>query len=195
MASAKKKPVWVNGPNILTLLRILATPVVFWLILEDNGWKGELRVWGAALFIVFMISDGIDGYWARSRNLVTDLGRLLDPIADKFLTCGALVALSILQELPWWVTALVLLREIGITADRIVRASAKEIVAAAYLGKIKTVLQSIAIPLALMPHQFVTGALPGFWLNVITMTLAVVFTIVSGLDYIWRATRKKRDVR
>lgn len=183
---------WLNGPNTVTLLRIAATPFVLWLILADRGELGDLRLWGAALFVIFMLSDALDGYWARSRSLVTDLGKLLDPIADKFLTGGALIALSILGELPWWVTALVLVRELGITVHRLVSARASVVVAAAWMGKLKTVMQSVAIPLALLPHTLWTGGF-GVILNTVTMSLAVVLTVLSGLDYVVTHHRAKRQ--
>lgn len=172
-----------NGPNVITALRIVATPFVLWLLLADGGRMTDARVWGAVLFVIFMLSDALDGYWARSCGLITDLGKLLDPIADKFLTGGALVVLAILGELPWWITAVVLVREIGITVHRLIAAGAHIVLAAAWLGKLKTVLQSIAIPLALLPHQQFSGEF-GWWLNVVTMTAAVILTIVSGIDYV-----------
>lgn len=182
----------LNGPNIITASRIVATPLVLWLILADQGQLGPLRVWGAVLFVLFMASDSLDGYWARSRGLVTDLGKLLDPIADKFLTGGALVVLAVLGELPWWVCAVVLVREIGITVHRLIAASSNVVFAAAWLGKLKTVMQSIAIPLAVLPHQVFTGDF-GWWINVITMSAAVVLTIVSGIDYLLSLPRLPRQ--
>lgn len=181
----------LNGPNIITASRIVATPLVLWLILADQGQQGPLRIWGAVLFVLFMASDSLDGYWARSRGLVTDLGKLLDPIADKFLTGGALIVLAVLGELPWWVCAVVLVREIGITVHRLIAASSNVVLAAAWLGKLKTVMQSIAIPLAVLPHQVFTGAF-GWWINVITMSAAVILTIVSGIDYLLSLRRLPR---
>ncbi|MDO4241209.1 MAG: CDP-diacylglycerol--glycerol-3-phosphate 3-phosphatidyltransferase [Microbacteriaceae bacterium] len=176
------KPSNLNGPNIITLTRIVATPPVLWLLLVDDGKMGAARWWAAGLFVLFMASDALDGYWARSRGLVTDLGKLLDPIADKVLTGGALVVLSMLAELPWWVTVLVLVREIGITVHRLV-AARQTVLAAAWLGKIKTALQSVAIPLAIVPHLPFTGVW-GVVLNTSLMTAAVVMTVASGIDYV-----------
>jgi len=90
-----------NLPNIITIVRILLAPVFFWMLLADNGADGSLRWWAAVLFIVAIATDGVDGAIARRYNLVTDLGKLLDPIADKILTGAALIGLSILGELPW----------------------------------------------------------------------------------------------
>lgn len=180
----------LNLPNTITIVRIALTPLFVWLFFADGGQGGPMRWWAAALFIVAIASDGIDGAIARRYGLVTDLGKLLDPIADKVLTGAALVILSIAGELPWWVTIVVLLREVGITVHRMVVLS-DHVVAAAWMGKLKTVLQAIAISLALLPLAGVLGD----WivvLNVVTMSAAVVLTIASGIDYIVTAFRGRR---
>lgn len=182
----------LNGPNILTVLRIVATPLVLSLLLIEGGASQAARLWACALFVLFMASDALDGYWARSRNLVTDLGKLLDPIADKFLTGGALVVLSLLGELPWWITALVLVREVGITVHRLIAAQAQVVLAAAWLGKLKTATQSVAILVALLPLAEYAGDF-GYWLSVLVMSMAVVLTIVSGFDYIWGLQKLPRS--
>ncbi len=182
-----------NLPNVITVVRILLAPLFIWLLLADAGNDAALRWWAAALFIVAIATDGIDGAIARRQNLVTDLGKLLDPIADKVLTGGALVGLSILGELPWWVTGVILLREIGITVFRFAMLS-DHVIPASRGGKLKTVMQSVAISLALVPLDLVFGEWV-HWLNGITMTIAVVLTIVTGLEYLlsaWRETRKQR---
>lgn len=176
------KPSNWNAPNIITMARIVATPFFLWMLLADAGENGALRWWAGVLFIVFMASDALDGYLARSRGLITDLGKLLDPIADKFLTGGALIALSILGELPWWVTALVLLREVGITVHRLFEAR-QVVLAAAWMGKLKTVAQTVAIPFAIFPFATVVGDWV-IWVNIITMTIAVVLTVLSCIDYV-----------
>ena len=99
-------------PNAITIVRILCAPVFLWMPLADGGADGPLRWWAAALFIVAIATDGLDGYLARRHEIVTDLGKLLDPIADKVLTGFAFIGLSILGELPWWITIVVLVREI-----------------------------------------------------------------------------------
>jgi CDP-diacylglycerol--glycerol-3-phosphate 3-phosphatidyltransferase len=134
------------------------------------------------LFIVAIATDGIDGYLARRYEIVTDLGKLLDPIADKALTGCAFVGLSILGELPWWVTIVVLVREVGITVYRFAVVS-DHVLAAAWMGKLKTVAQAVALSLALAP----LASLGGDWINVvntITMWIAVILTIASGIDYV-----------
>ena len=110
-------------PNTITIVRILLAPVFLWMLLVDGGADGPLRWWAAALFIVAIATDGVDGWIARRYEIVTDLGKLLDPIADKILTGFAFIGLSILGELPWWITIVVLAREVGVTVHRLVVAS------------------------------------------------------------------------
>lgn len=185
-----------NAPNVITAARIVATPIFLWMLLADHGAMGGLRWAAAAFFVIAIASDAWDGYLARSKGLVTDLGKLLDPIADKFLTGGALVALSILGELPWWVTVVVLVREIGVTVHRLFEARSI-VMAAAWMGKLKTVAQAVAISLALFPFPLILGEWM-HWVNVLTMSVAVVLTIASGIDYIFgylRARRASADPR
>jgi CDP-diacylglycerol--glycerol-3-phosphate 3-phosphatidyltransferase len=184
-------------PNAITIVRILCAPVFLWMLLADGGADGALRWWAAVLFIVAIATDGIDGYLARRHDIVTDLGKLLDPIADKALTGAAFVGLSILGELDWWITVLVLVREVGITVHRLVVAS-DHVVAAAWMGKLKTVAQAVALSLALLPLWTILGE----WIhivNAVAMTIAVLLTVASGIDYIVtevrgaRAGRKERS--
>lgn len=185
-----------NAPNIITGARIVATPFFIWMLLADHGQMGALRWAAAVFFVVAIATDAWDGYIARSRGLVTDLGKLLDPIADKFLTGSALVCLSILDELNWWVTIVVLVREIGITVHRLFEARSV-VLAAAWMGKLKTVAQSVAIALALFPFaSLASGTLFAeimTWLNTITMTIAVGLTIASGIDYVIHVLRLRKD--
>ncbi|MBL3698475.1 CDP-diacylglycerol--glycerol-3-phosphate 3-phosphatidyltransferase [Leucobacter luti] len=181
-----------NAPNIITVARMIATPFFVWMLLADHGENGPLRWAAAAFFVIAIATDAWDGYLARSRGLVTDLGKLLDPIADKLLTGAALVGLSILGELPWWITIVVLIREVGITVHRLMIVS-DVVVAAAWMGKLKTVAQSVAITLALLPLADVLGAAApiAIWANIITMTIAVVLTILSGIDYVLAYVRNR----
>lgn len=190
---AVAKPSNWNLPNAITVVRILLAPIFIWLLLADNGADSPVRYAAAVLFIVAIATDGIDGHIARSRNLVTDLGKLLDPIADKVLTGGALVGLSILAELPWWVTIVILVREIGITVFRMAVLSDR-VIPASRGGKLKTIAQSVAISLALLPLWNLFGEWV-HWLNGVTMTIAVLLTVVTGIDYLvdaWRLSRKAR---
>lgn len=183
----------LNLPNTITIVRILLAPVFLWLLFADAGAGGSLRWAATALFVIAIATDGIDGHIARSRNQVTDLGKLLDPIADKVLTGSALVALSILDELPWWVTIVILVREVGITVHRMVVLS-DHVVAAAWMGKLKTVVQAVAISFALAPLP----ALLGDWMlvvNGVLMAAALVLTVASGVDYIAAEARGARLAR
>ena len=177
-------------PNVITVVRILCAPVFVWMLLADGGDAGPLRWWAAVLFIVAIATDGLDGYLARRYEIVTDLGKLLDPIADKVLTGAAFVGLSILGELPWWITVVVLVREIGITVYRFIVVS-DHVLAAAWMGKLKTMAQAVALSLALLPLWTIVGEWI-FWLNGITMAVAVVLTIASGIDYIVTEVRGAR---
>lgn len=186
------KPSNLNAPNIITAARIIATPFFLWLLLAA-GDSAPLRWAAAAFFVVAIATDALDGYLARSRGLITDLGKLLDPIADKALTGTALVGLAIIGELPWWIVALVLVREIGITIHRLMIVS-DVVVAAAWMGKLKTVAQSVAIALALTPlaHLDGTAGTVFTWVNIVTMTIAVFLTLASGVDYIVAFVRGRK---
>ena len=184
-------------PNVITIVRILCAPVFLWMLLADGGADGPLRWWAAALFIVAIATDGVDGWIARRYEIVTDLGKLLDPIADKVLTGFAFIGLSILAELPWWITIVVLIREIGITVHRLMVAG-NHVVAAAWMGKLKTVAQALALSLALLPlASLAGGAWPGviWWINLAAMTIAVALTIASGIDYVVTEVRGARRDR
>ncbi|MGA1838325.1 CDP-diacylglycerol--glycerol-3-phosphate 3-phosphatidyltransferase [Herbiconiux sp. 11R-BC] len=189
-AAALPQPSNWNLPNAITIVRILLAPVFFVMLLADNGADGGLRWAAAVLFILAIATDGIDGHIARSRNLVTDLGKLLDPIADKVLTGAALIGLSILAELPWWVTIVILVREVGITVWRFVQLSDR-VIPASRGGKLKTLVQSIAISLALLPFPMLLGDWVN-WVNGVFMTLALLLTVVTGIDYLVQAWRLNR---
>lgn len=182
-----------NVANIVTVARILMAPAFVVLLLLDGGADGYLRYIAGALFIVASATDGVDGFLARRRNLVTDAGKLLDPIADKILIGGALVALSILDEVPWWITIVILVREVGITVLRFV-ALREHVIAASLLGKVKTWVQIIAISVAIVPLWTFLGDWVqslAFWL----LVLAVVITVVSGAEYLWQAWKGRPSKR
>lgn len=175
-----------NVPNALTVLRILMVPLFAWMLLShphDTAW----RLGTTAVFIIAMVTDFIDGKLARKHNLITKFGKLMDPIADKALTGMAFIGLSIIGELWWWVTILILVREWGITLLR-VAVLKYGVIAANRGGKLKTMLQSIALPLYLLP-------LPG-WLHpvaFVVMMAAFVVTIVTGLDYVREAIKLRNN--
>ena len=165
-------------------------PAFVWLLLADAGEMGALRMLAAALFIVAILTDSVDGILARRQNLITDLGKILDPIADKVLIGGALVALSILGEVPWWVTVVILVREIGITVFRfaIIRT---RVVAASKGGKLKTILQAVTLSMFLLPLV----PLLGEWILVVTgilMAATVIVTVATGIDYLVKAWQSAR---
>ena len=167
-----------NLPNALTVLRILGVPVFLWLLLQEGGEDAGWRWWAFGVFALLMITDKIDGDLARSRNLVTDFGKIADPIADKALMIGALVGLNIIELLPWWITAIIVVRELGITLWRVVQLRGGHVVPASKGGKLKTVAQSLAVALFLMPLAWL------FWPAWIVMIIAVAITVVTGIQYI-----------
>ncbi|WP_213816572.1 CDP-diacylglycerol--glycerol-3-phosphate 3-phosphatidyltransferase [Glaciihabitans sp. dw_435] len=179
-----------NIANIITVIRILLAPVFIWLLLADNGEMGGLRWLAAALFIFSILTDSLDGILARGRNLITNVGIILDPIADKVLIGGALVALSILGELWWWVTIIIMVREIGITVFRFVVISTV-VIPASKAGKLKTVVQAVAIALFLVPLAAVLGDWV-LWINWIVMAFAFVLTVYTGIEYLVQFRRSSR---
>ena len=185
-------------PNAITIARILCAPVFLWLLLTDGVTGGGLRWAAGIVFIVAIATDGVDGYIARRFEIVSDLGKLLDPIADKALTGVAFVGLSILGELPWWVTIVVLVREVGITIYRFLVVS-DHVLAAAWMGKLKTVAQAVALSIALLPLASLSDATVWqsvvWWAGTVTMTIAVILTIASGIDYVVSEVRGARTKR
>ena len=180
-----------NIANIITVVRILLTPVFFWMLLADDGAMGGLRWVAAVTFVVVIATDALDGYLARSRRLVSNVGIILDPIADKALTGAALIGLSILGELWWWVTIVILVREIGITVFRF-SVLRRRVIPASRGGKAKTMAQAIAISLFLFPFAELLGDWV-HWINWIAMAIALALTVLSGLDYLRAAFKARRD--
>jgi CDP-diacylglycerol--glycerol-3-phosphate 3-phosphatidyltransferase len=171
----------MNVANALTMLRLVLVPVfVLFLLAGGTGW----RIAAFAVFLIASVTDLLDGRIARQRGLITDFGKIADPIADKALTGAALVTLSAQGALAWWVTAVILAREVGVTGLRfwVIRHG---VIAASRGGKIKTLLQVLAIALYVLPGP------PGI-VRTVVMGLAVVVTVVTGADYIVRAVRLRR---
>jgi CDP-diacylglycerol---glycerol-3-phosphate 3-phosphatidyltransferase len=173
----------LNVANILTVTRLALVPVFLLTLLaapdDSTGW----RLVAALVFAVASVTDHIDGTLARKFDLVTDFGKVIDPIADKALTGSALVGLSILGELPWWVTLTIAGREILITLLRfwVIRYG---VIAASYGGKLKTIVQIFAIGLFLLPLP--AGFDPFNWA---VMWVALALTVGTGVDYVVRALR------
>jgi CDP-diacylglycerol--glycerol-3-phosphate 3-phosphatidyltransferase len=177
----------VNIANGLTLLRLLLVPVFVALLFADGGHATGWRVGAFVAFAVAAITDRIDGDLARSRGLVTNVGKIADPIADKALIGAALIGLSTLGGVPWWVTGVVLSRELGVTLLRFI-VIRHGVIPASRGGKVKTFLQGVAIGLYVLP-------LPGGWphdMRFAVLMAAVVVTLVTGADYIARAWTLRR---
>jgi CDP-diacylglycerol--glycerol-3-phosphate 3-phosphatidyltransferase/cardiolipin synthase len=181
--------IW-NLPKVLTMLRIVLVPFFVWfLILDAPGLQAQNGPWrwaAAFVFAVAIYTDKLDGDIARSRGLVTDFGKIADPIADKLLIGSALVMLSLLQELPWWVTILILVREWGITALRffVIRYG---VIPASRGGKLKTVVQTVAIFLYILPLSSIAP-----WLGVVAfvvMMAALAITLWTGGEYVIEALK------
>ncbi len=179
-----------NLPNMLTLLRIALIPVFWYLLMYDDGENAGTRVAATAVFVFAAVTDWLDGYLARRQGLVTTFGKIADPVADKALTGVALIGLSVLGELWWWVTLLIIVREVGVTVIRLVVLK-HGVIPASRGGKAKTVFQMLGIILFLLPITPEMALL--WWLRAVIMTVAVILTAVTGLDYVNRAYHTRRD--
>jgi CDP-diacylglycerol--glycerol-3-phosphate 3-phosphatidyltransferase len=176
----------VNLPNALTVLRLLLVPLFGWLLLREGGEDPTSRVLAVVVFIGAMLTDLADGKIARARGLVTQFGTIMDPIADKALVGTALIGLSVLSEVPWWASLVILGREVGITLLRfgMLRYA---VMPAGRGGKTKTALQTVTLVLLMLP-------LPDSWSWLTTGLLyaTVLVTVVSGVDYVVEAVRLRR---
>ncbi len=180
--------VW-NLPNALTLLRLACVPVVGVLVLGSD--TAPARWTAAIVFVAASLTDFVDGSLARSRGQVTAVGTLLDPIVDKALTGTALIALSIIGEVAWWVTIVIMVREVGITVMRlaVVRTA---VIPASPGGRVKTVVQIVAITMLLVP----LGGIPAWaFLAHAALLVALVLTVVTGIDYVVKVLRMVRQSR
>ncbi|MFN8170677.1 MAG: CDP-diacylglycerol--glycerol-3-phosphate 3-phosphatidyltransferase [Candidatus Nanopelagicales bacterium] len=178
----------VNLPNALTVLRVVCVPVLGWLLWVDGGAQGAARVAATVVFVLASITDLIDGAVARRYGLVTTFGKVADPIADKALTGVALIGLSLLGELSWWVTGIILGREVAVTLLRF-WVIEHGVIPASRGGKAKTVAQVVAIAMYL-------ADVPVPWWSAVAavaMGVAVVLTLVTGVDYVVRAVRLRRQ--
>lgn len=197
---------WNAPPNLVTYSRIVL--VVFFLTLDilAGAW-GEnnltMRWVAAVLFIIAASTDKIDGWMARKYNQVTELGKLMDPIADKLMTCGTLVVASVFAEFPWWATILFLIREIGITVMRffVMERPGGKVIAAAWPGKLKTLFQCIGLAMLLIPAQ-IGGPqhAAAAWVNVyyvvtyVMLYVALVLCLYSGGIYLYNTFIGSRKV-
>ena len=179
-----------NIANIITVVRILLAPLFVWLVLLDDGEHGIWRFVAAGLFIAAIATDGLDGALARKRNLVTNSGIILDPIADKILIGGDLIALALVAELPWLVVVVILAREIGITLFRLMVLSDR-VIPASGGGKLKTVLQAVTLSSWLVPTWLLLGSWV-FTLNWVLMGAVIAVTVATGLDYLVKGLRSPK---
>jgi CDP-diacylglycerol---glycerol-3-phosphate 3-phosphatidyltransferase len=177
--------IW-NIANALTLLRLALVPVFLFALFHGDGDDALWRVLAWVAFAVASVTDRVDGEIARRRGIVTDFGKIADPIADKALIGAALVGLSLLDELAWWVTVVVIVREVGITLLRffVIRHG---VMPASRGGKVKTMLQAVGIGLLVLPLGGVLHAVA-----LLIMYVAVLVTVVTGVDYVARAVRLRR---
>lgn len=178
-----------NIANALTMFRLALVPVFVVVLFHGGGHLTSWRIWAWAVFAVASITDRFDGELARRRNLVTEFGKLADPIADKALISAALIGLSALGELPWWVTVVIVVREVGVTVLRfwVIRHG---VISASRGGKLKTLLQAVAIGLFVLPLS--DGLRDAAW---VIMIAAIAVALVTGADYVLRAVRLRRNGR
>ncbi|WP_445169785.1 CDP-diacylglycerol--glycerol-3-phosphate 3-phosphatidyltransferase [Mycolicibacterium sp. Dal123E01] len=179
-----------NVANLLTGIRLVLVPVFLLALFAGDGHETTYRLTAFGIFVVAVITDHFDGSLARTYGMVTEFGKLADPIADKMLIGAALIGLSMLGDLPWWVTIVVLIRELGITVLRLV-VLRHGVIPAGRGGKLKTLVQAVAIGLFILPlHNW-----PSAWLTVawVIMWAAVVLTVLTGADYVVSAVRDSRE--
>lgn len=180
----------MNLPNKITVSRIFMIPVFLIIMLVDFNW-GEITLLGAelpithlvgALIFIFAAStDWVDGHYARKHNLVTNLGKFLDPLADKLLVSAALIVLVEMGAAPSWIVIIIISREFAVTGLRLILAGTGEVVAANMLGKVKTWAQIVAIS-ALLLHNIIFEMI-NIRFDLIALWVALIFTIWSGWDY------------
>jgi CDP-diacylglycerol---glycerol-3-phosphate 3-phosphatidyltransferase len=199
-AAAPAPPSNWNIPNALTTLRIVMVPFFAWALLVDDGRNNTWRWVAFGIFVAAMVTDKVDGDLARKHNLITNFGKIADPIADKALTGMAFIGLSIIGELWWWVTAVVLIREWGITFMRFWLIKHDVIVPASQGGKVKTMVQTLALALLIAPLRHLEGTwetigLVGWWIGVVLMAAAVVVTVVTGYDYVVKMLRARTEAK
>jgi len=177
-------------PNVLTAARLVAVPLLVVLLVMDDGREGADRWWAVVIFLVAAGTDFLDGYLARRWKVVSDFGQLADPIADKALILAALIMISIVDGVSWWPVALLAVREVAVTVGRLMVAS-DTVIAASQGGKVKTVLQVLAITLFLWPT-------PLAWVDVLAYVIlfaAVGLALVTGYGYMQRIVVARRSQR
>ncbi|WAC89799.1 CDP-diacylglycerol--glycerol-3-phosphate 3-phosphatidyltransferase [Mycobacterium sp. Aquia_213] len=175
-----------NLANVLTLLRLVLVPIFLLALFAGGGHETVARIVAFVVFAVACITDRLDGLLARNYGMATEFGAFVDPIADKMLIGSALVGLSMLGDLPWWVTILILIREIGVTVLRLA-VIRRGVIPASWGGKLKTFVQAVAIGLFVLPLSgpFLVAAS-------VVMAAAIVLTVVTGIDYVASTVKEVR---
>lgn len=178
-----------NLANVLTLLRLVLVPIFLYALFYGDGHHTYARIVAWAIFAVACITDRFDGQLARNYGMATEFGAFIDPIADKTLIGAALIGLSMLGELPWWITVLIMSREIAITVLRLA-VIRRGVIPASWGGKVKTLVQAVAIGLFVLP-------LSGFLHTAaqVVMGLAILLTVVTGIDYVASTVREIRHTK
>jgi CDP-diacylglycerol---glycerol-3-phosphate 3-phosphatidyltransferase len=173
----------LNLPNVLTVLRILAVPVIVVALLNETP-NGDALA--AGVFALAALTDGLDGYFARSRDAITTFGKLMDPLADKLLIVAALVSLVSLDRLAAWVAMVIIARELAVTGLRAIAAERGIVISASWLGKLKTTLQVAAV------FALIAADPSPVWVDVLVY-VAVAMTLISGADYFFGLRRRLRE--
>ncbi|HEY0903295.1 MAG TPA: CDP-diacylglycerol--glycerol-3-phosphate 3-phosphatidyltransferase [Marmoricola sp.] len=201
MAEVETQPSNWNVPNVLTSLRIALVPFFGWALLVDGGDSVTWRVVAYIVFVGAMITDKIDGDLARKHNLVTNFGKIADPIADKAITGMALIGLSVVGDVWWWVTIVVLVREWSVTLLRL-SILKRVVIAAADLGKLKTTFQALALGALCLPLR--DPDLPGwaetpgdvlFYVAQLCLAVAVALTLWSGWEFFHGVWKQRHQLR
>ena len=185
-----------NLPNMLTMVRIVIVPIFLGALLSADGTSVGWRLIATTLFVLAMVTDKLDGDIARKRGLVTNFGKIADPIADKALMSAALLGLWAIDVLPLWIPLVILVREFGITVMRLVILRFM-VLPASRGGKLKTVTQTVAIGLLLLQAvvvEFVTQPWSTMYLVItwVLLGIAVIITVVTGIHYVWMVIRDFR---
>ena len=175
----------MNLPNALTVFRILALPFCAWALFQRDGQDPTWQIIAWSSFFIVGMTDVLDGRIARKRNQISNFGIILDPIADKAFIATALIGLSVLGKMPWWVTVVILIREIGVTILRFAVIK-REVISANRGGKLKSLLQNFSVGFYILP-------LPTY-LHLprdILLGIAIVLTVWTGIEYFRNALLKK----
>jgi CDP-diacylglycerol---glycerol-3-phosphate 3-phosphatidyltransferase len=178
-----------NLANSLTLLRLVLVPIFLLALFAGDGHQTAFRIVAFVIFALACITDRLDGLLARNYGMATEFGAFVDPIADKTLVGSALIGLSMLGDLPWWVTVLIMAREVGVTVLRLA-VIRRGVIPASWGGKLKTVVQVVAIGLFVLPWTETPG--PFRVAGAVVLGAAIVLTVVTGIDYVVSTVREVR---